>query len=335
MDNFWLNLAQINLFLQHLGSWLFTPMRFFSFLGDEEFYLVVMPAIYWCYDSSIGLRVGLLLMLSNSVNGFFKFLFHSPRPFWITGQVNPMVSESSFGVPSGHAQNAASIWGYFAILSKKTWIRVVFILIIFLIGLSRLYLGVHFIVDVLAGWLLGGLVLWLFTKYFGKTKSIVIKWTPGKQWAGAIVSSGLMILFPAILKIIYQNWQYKPEYLENIKIHLPELETTPFSMDGVISAAAVWFGILAGLILVQHIIPLGRVKASIEQLFTRFIIGTIGVLVIWMGLKLIFPDDIAFVSEILRFIRYGLLGIWVSAGAPYIFLKVGLQTKIKQNNRRR
>jgi hypothetical protein len=190
-------------------------------------------------------------------------------------------------------------------------------------------------VDVLAGWLLGGLVLWLFTKYFGKTKSNVIKWTPGKQWAGAIVSSGLMILFPAILKIIYQNWQYKPEYLENIKIHLPELETTPFSMDGVISAAAVWFGILAGLILVQHIIPLGRVKASIEQLFARFIIGTIGVLVIWMGLKLIFPEDIAFVSEILRFIRYGLLGIWVSAGAPYIFLKVGLQTKIKQNNRRR
>ncbi len=93
MENFWLFLLNVNIFFQQLGEGLFTPMRFLSFLGDEEFYLVVMPAIYWCYDSRIGVKVGLLLMLSNGVNAFFKFLFHAPRPFWLSDKVTPMVTE--------------------------------------------------------------------------------------------------------------------------------------------------------------------------------------------------------------------------------------------------
>ena len=335
MENFWLFLLNVNIFFQQLGEGLFTPMRFLSFLGDEEFYLVVMPAIYWCYDSRIGVKVGLLLMLSNGVNAFFKFLFHAPRPFWLSDNVTPMVTETSFGVPSGHAQNAASVWGFFATVTKKTWIRVLFVCLILLIGVSRLYLGVHFLLDVLAGWLIGLLLLWLFNKNFDRIQARVLHWSKVKQWFGAIAVSGIMILIPGLIKLININWEIKPEYLLNIQSHLPDFELNPFSLDGVISAAAVVFGIFAGLILVHKIIPLGKVKADIVQIFFRFIIGTAGALAIWMGLKLVFPDDIAVVSEILRFIRYGLLGLWVSAGAPFIFLKTGLQEKKKNKNNRR
>jgi len=269
------------------------------------------------------------------VNAFFKFLFHTPRPFWVSDQVTPMVTETSFGVPSGHAQNAVSVWGFFATLTKKTWLRVLFVCLILLIGISRLYLGVHFILDVLAGWIIGILLVWLFNTYYDRIQASVSHWTKGKQWFGAIAVSFFMILIPGLVRLINRNWEINPEYLLNIKSHLPDFELNPFSMDGVISAAAVVFGIFAGLILIHETIPLGKIKADIAQIFFRFIIGTAGALTIWMGLKLVFPDDITVVSEILRFVRYGLLGLWVSAGAPFIFLKTGLQEKKKSKNNRR
>lgn len=335
MENFWLFQVQINLFLQNLGGWLFAPMRFFSFFGDEEFYLFIMPAIYWCFDSQIGMRVGLLLMLSNGFNSFFKLLFHAPRPFWVSEAIKPMVLETSFGLPSGHSQNAAAIWGFFVILAKKTWVKILFILLIFFIGLSRLYLGAHFLIDVVAGWLLGGLLLWVFCKFVDKNKGIICAWSTSKQWVAAILFTLLILLLSMITVFVNSSWQIPDAYQANLLFHFPNEIINPMSFDGAISGSAVWFGILAGLILTKGIIPLGRIHASTIQLILRFIIGIIGVLVFWAGLKLIFPADIVIVSDLLRFIRYALVGTWVSAGAPYLFKRFGLETKIKKKSTRR
>jgi hypothetical protein len=71
-----LNLGvQIVLLLQSLGGWLIGPMKFFSFLGNEEFFLLVAPALFWCIDASLGLRIGLALMVSNGVNTSLKLAF--------------------------------------------------------------------------------------------------------------------------------------------------------------------------------------------------------------------------------------------------------------------
>ncbi len=335
MENFWVGLVQVNLFLQNLGDWLFVPMRFFSFLGDEEFYLFIMPAIFWCFDSRLGMQVGLLLMLSNGFNAFFKLLFHAPRPFWVSDAIKPMVLETSFGLPSGHSQNAAAIWGFFATISRKLWVKVTFITLIFMIGLSRLYLGAHFLVDVLVGWLLGGLLLWLFAALFERVKDQVKNWSRIRQWLGAVISTLLILLLSIISWLVNQNWQVPQQYQTNLNLHFPEEVINPVSLDGVISAAAVWFGLLAGLILVQKLVPLGRVHAKPLHLILRFVIGIIGVLVFWAGLKLVFPADVPVVSEVLRFVRYGLVGTWVSAGAPYLFKKFGLETKIKKKSTKR
>ena len=61
-----------NIFLQNLGSWLRTPMEFFSFLGNEYFFLLILPALYWCVNAGIGLRVAIILLLSTSVNDCVK-----------------------------------------------------------------------------------------------------------------------------------------------------------------------------------------------------------------------------------------------------------------------
>ena len=149
---------QITLMLQSLGGWLAAPMQLLSFFGQESFYILIMPALYWCLDAGIGLRLGAMLMLSGTFNGYFKLLFHSPRPYWVDARVAALSSETSFGLPSGHAMNAASVWGLLGIDLKPRWRRALWAagILAFLIGFSRLYLGVHFLRDVLAGWLLGG-----------------------------------------------------------------------------------------------------------------------------------------------------------------------------------
>lgn len=99
----------INLALQALGDWLAGPMKFFSFLGSEDFFLIVLPLVYWCVDSALGLRIGVMLMLSVSMKNLFKMSLHGPRPYWVSEQVIGMASETGFGVPSGHAMTAAGV----------------------------------------------------------------------------------------------------------------------------------------------------------------------------------------------------------------------------------
>jgi len=44
-----------------VGNWFIAPMRFFSYFGNEEFFMLVLPLIYWSIDSALGLRVGFIL----------------------------------------------------------------------------------------------------------------------------------------------------------------------------------------------------------------------------------------------------------------------------------
>ena len=141
----------INIFLQSLGGWLNLAAQFFSFLGQEEFYILVLPVLYWCVNASWGIRIGVMLVLTVNLNSWLKLAFASPRPFWIDTRVKELAVETSFGLPSGHAMNSASMWGLLARLLRKKWLTYSITAVIFLIGLSRISLGVHFTSDVLAG----------------------------------------------------------------------------------------------------------------------------------------------------------------------------------------
>ena len=183
------------LFLQSLGGWLEFPMQAFTFLGNELFFLLIMPALYWSIDPIIGFRAGMMLILSGGLNSCFKILFHSPRPFWMDARVEAMTSEVSFGLPSGHSQNSAAIWGMLAASEKKKWTTIIILVIVFFIGLSRIYLGVHFVRDVLSGWLVGGLIILLYLKLEKPDFFMVGTKTPGTA------SIALFSLFACIDRI--------------------------------------------------------------------------------------------------------------------------------------
>jgi len=324
METIWNSGITWNIFFQNLGSWLKTPMETFSFFGNEYFFLLLLPALYWCMEASLGLRVGIILLLSTSVNDALKMAFHGPRPYWYSTDVIGYASETSFGVPSGHAQIAASVWGMLAASIRKWWGWLIAILIILLIGISRLYLGVHFPHDVILGWLIGALLLWLVLRFWKPVAAWLKRMSLGRQILTSFLSSLVLILFSLIpfLWLKITNWQPPQAWAAYTK--------DAISLSGAFTTGGTLFGLLTGLAWFDR---QGGFDAngSFWKRILRYVLGVVGVLVFYFGLKVLFgliaPDAEAVLPYILRYIRYVLVGAWVTAGAPWIFVKLKLAGK--------
>ncbi|QRN82364.1 phosphatase PAP2 family protein [Chloroflexota bacterium] len=308
----------VNQFFQSLGIWLKWPMMAITAIGYEQFFVLLLPAIYWCIDQAIGLRMGMVLLLGTDINTFFKFLFHNPRPYWITDTVVPLSHETSFGLPSGHAQIAASVWGWLAVEVKKRWFTISAIVLILLIGISRLYLGVHFFSDVLLGWLLGGLLVLAFA---GLSKPVG-NWL-GKQSVGMklfwVLVSTVLLLVPVLLASLNANeWVIQPDWAARAG------EVDPFSLKGALTTAGTWFGMLAGYVI--QTATKGHFLAAQGgwRRLVRFVVGLVGVLALYLGLGAIFPNNGDLLSFSLRFFRYTLIGLWVAWLGPLVFEKLKL-----------
>lgn len=316
--------------LQNLGAWLEAPMKFFSFLGQEEFFLFIMPVLYWSIDASLGLRIGLMLMFSNAVNSALKLAFHSPRPFYYTDEVRALAVETSFGIPSGHAQNAAAMWGLLAASLKKRWVTALMVLLIFLIGLSRLYLGVHFPTDVLVGWAIGGLLVWAFVRFEEPVKSW-LKSRPLSAQSGAIFTvSGLMILAVVLIRMSLGAWTVPQVWLNNAAQAFPTGPAPdPLNLEGIFTVSGAFFGLALGAAYLysRHGFHTG---GSGMQRFLRFAIGLVGVMALRFGLGAIFPEGESVLALSLRYLRYTLIGLWISALAPILFFRFGLAVPEKQ-----
>jgi len=313
------------LFLQSLGDWLIAPMQFFSFLGYEEFFLLIAPGIYWSLNAQLGLRVGLFLMISGNINSFLKLAGLGPRPYWYDARVRALSAETSFGIPSGHAQHAVVVWGTLARHFKRGWAWALAIAIMLLIGVSRLYLGMHFLTDVLAGWLIGAVLLWLFpylerfALYWIKGKS------SGEQGLGILGVSLAMVLIGALLKLNLGDWTFPSEWMNLATKAVPDVLPDPLALSGFLTNSGAFFGLAWGGILIQK---QGGYNAEgpLWQRVGRFFVGLVGVLILWNGLGMIFPRGENLIAYALRFIRYGLVGLWVVYLAPLAFYRLRLAT---------
>ena len=141
------------------------PMKAFTFLGSEEFFLLLLPLAYWCVDMGFGARLAVLLIGANGLSGLCKLALHGPRPYWISERVRPLVFEYSYGLPSNHALVATTVWGFMATRIRRAGWWIVLVAVILLISISRLFLAMHFVTDVLLGWALGALILALYYRY--------------------------------------------------------------------------------------------------------------------------------------------------------------------------
>ncbi len=310
----------VSIWVQNAPDWIMSIMKGFTFLGNTEFYLLIMPLLYWCLDITLGIRIGILLLVSGGFNSLLKFGFHSPRPFWVSSRIEHLADGTGFGFPSGHSQNAAGLWGLFAFSTQKTWLKIASVILIFLIGVSRIFLGVHFLHDVLMGWLVGAGLMLLFIKAEDRVSSWFKRSPVGLQIVALVLATSIFIL-PALLMVDPIN----PPSIPQAWIEGAGEAITPYSYHDLLTIAGAFMGLGLGLILLNKT-GMFTQQGTFWQLTLRYLIGVTGVLILYLGLGSIFPSGITLLSYGLRFLRYFIIGVWISYGAPKCFSGLKLTT---------
>ncbi len=303
--------------LQTLSPALDGVMNLFSFLGRLEFYIIVLTFIYLAYDRRLGFRLTLLMILTDLVGMIFKLLFHQPRPYWLRPELK-IATETSYGFPSTHSSSSMAFWGYLAYKVNKTWLWVVACLMIFLIALSRLYLGVHFLHDVLFGWLIGLMMIFIFVACEKPVASWAAKLSLGMQILVGLGASIVIILIVQVVNALISGVADP----ESWRALATEARTINFSF----SHAGSIFGAVAGYALMLKVAPFSS-KGQWGLRLARFAIGLVGVLILYFGLDVLFgmiASDETVLGIALRIVRYGLVNFWVIFLAPWLCLKVHL-----------
>ncbi len=125
--------------------------------GYPLFLILFLCFGYFAFGSKRFFHTAMLLMAAGLLNSWLKDFGQDPRPdalYSLDGRVG-----DSYGWPSGHMQIAVVLWGYLAYTMRQKWALWAAAIFIILQGFSRLYLGVHDIGDVTAGFIFGVLCL--------------------------------------------------------------------------------------------------------------------------------------------------------------------------------
>ena len=128
---------------------------FFSFItmfGEETFFIVIGLVFYWCISKKQGYYLLSVGLIGTILNQFLKLLFRIPRP-WVQDPNFTIVEAAreqatGYSFPSGHTQTSVGIFGGIAVWNKNKIIRVISVALCILVPFSRLYLGVHTLLDV-------------------------------------------------------------------------------------------------------------------------------------------------------------------------------------------
>ncbi|RRR65832.1 MAG: phosphatase PAP2 family protein [Candidatus Viridilinea halotolerans] len=308
--------------LQAAGEGLAPFWRGVSILGDEVFFLVLIPLLFWCVSPRVSIRVGLILLLGTAINSFFKLAFAGPRPYWYSADVRAFTAESSFGLPSAHAQNTVGVWGALASLMARPWAWGVALLLAFLVGFSRMALGVHFPTDVLAGWLLGIFTLGAYLLW----SEAIWRWVQGfslNRQLGLSFGFSLLLVLIGALPALLSSHELPATWVQQAAITQPDTAIHPWSSENAVTVGGTWFGFTAGVLLLTQ---QGGFVATGPwwQRGARFLVGIIVVILLWAGLGAIFPRDETLVAAGLRYLRYTLIGLWIAFGAPLLLRRMGL-----------
>ena len=119
-----------------------------TLVGDPEFYFIALAVIYFFWRKEETLPLSILLLVSFFINIGLKEFYSISRP----PEELFLITATGHGFPSGHAQVSIVLWNYIAWrLQNFFWST----LLVLLIGMSRVYLGVHYFDQVLVGWLVG------------------------------------------------------------------------------------------------------------------------------------------------------------------------------------
>lgn len=263
-------------------------------LGGELFYIGLLLIGFWTYNKRQSILLTFILIVSVLSNYWLKYMIANERP--PVGNYYPGVDYSNYSTPSGHSQNSATVYGWITLKVKTWWMALIGIVLTLLIGISRVYLGVHYLGDVLLGWGLGGVIV-LIVFYFEN---------PLKEFFSRYKTVNLLILLVIIGFLMTLIASLLPQ---------PPL-------DNFGSYGGLTMGIGLGLILEMRFVDFSvePYQGQKWRLALRIIIGLALVVGLILGLSSILPSDVIW----LRMIRYLLATIMGVFVWPYIFKRANL-----------
>lgn len=150
--------------------------KFFSFLCSFYFVIILTIIIMlFSKDKKVTFYIVLNVLFCFFLNQTLKFFFARSRPTEIN-----LIVENGYSFPSGHSMLSLAYYGFFVYLILNSNIKrknkilaiISLALLIFFIGLSRIYLGVHYASDVLAGFAISAAYLILYIQFFYNKKTI-------------------------------------------------------------------------------------------------------------------------------------------------------------------
>jgi len=265
--------------------------RAFTFIGDDEFFMILFSFLIWCVNKSLGFWGAFVLLSSATFSNLVKDITMYERPP-LEGVEHP---PGSYAFPSGHTLTAVTVWCYLAARIKTTGFWIWTILAIGLIALSRMVLGYHYLADILGGFALGIpfilVFLWLSVLFYEK------------GWLERF-STPLLALISIALPVL-------------LVVILPGVD--PPKILGYLAGAS--FG---------YVIEKDRVRTAVSgPLWKQAVKVILGVAVLFgiiVGLGGVLPSDVL----ALGFIRYFLGGVWVTLVAPVLFAAFNLSAKEKR-----
>lgn len=217
--------------------------------------VIVIAVLYWCGDKKKTVRIGWAMLCSTVVNGVIKNIVKAQRPFQ-KGVVTPVRVETATGYsfPSGHTQTATSFWTSAMLIFKNKSMYILGCTMIILTAFTRIYLGVHWPVDVIAGIIIGLIVVVLADKIYDSEKGFT-------RWH--VIGVGILAFIFLIV---------------------------PIDHDLVKSVGAIW-GFVVGCYLEQNYIQF-ETKGSLKKQLIKVGIGLGSTIVIYSALSFIMNGDL-------------------------------------------
>jgi len=308
-----MNSDAIEFLSEHRSAPLSLFFGFFNFLGEVEGFILIVALIYAVYDKDLAVRLSVLVLLTMTLNHLLKITIQNPRPFVSEGtflekwDVSPFKARelvTEFSTPSGHAMSGSVFYGYLAAALRSPWFYNAAFCIIFLIGLARPYIGVHYIEDILLGWAIGALIVVAALRYW-----LLI----GDRWQKMSLTTQLLSLVMLTVAVWLASLLAKGGSVENLSV--PYLS---------------YFGFLTGIVIAM---PLERARIRFDPKSSSIafkLLRGVGTIVLVMIPVLIIDEIVepalalnTYVGHLLYFMGYTIAALLGFAGAPWIFVKIG------------
>lgn len=288
----------ILLFFSSIDNSFFNKLvEFITMFGETTFTLAVVLFVLWCIDKKKGALSTFIMFAATTFMHILKAIVRFPRPWAVIPelQTGRIKTATGYSFPSGHSTTASSIYSALAVAFKKRPISIICAVLILLVPISRLYLCVHWPLDVFCGTILG-----IGTTAVFMSKFDYIYEHRDKYFKHMVVVGSIIAATGLVMAILIQTEK------------IDALAFSDFSKNSALVGSA-----LAGFAIEEKYCNF-TVDGTWGKKILRLAVGFAVALFILEGVKLFTPY-----TPVMSFIRYLAAGLWTSL-YPMVGKKIGL-----------